>query len=294
MRWQTEWRLISDRIDGLLKMLQVYNAGLGVLASFSDVRVKAASNDLPETTAEIYRHADDVYIRLIKFREHDSVLPQLARSRLSEVINDFFGRYPNARQRDFKPSYDQTLAFVISLGAFRSEFSLLLADTEAAQRSIVDRAFFHLQRCIVADDSIASRWQSAFSTGETACEKLGAVHLLSFGIYAFKAHSTGERTDLVLGNSVNPSEAERVADALVLTEWKKVDASDLASKAEGAFNQACIYASGSLAGFELASRRYLIMVSQKRLSMPEERSDGAVTYEYRNVAVEPDPPSRAI
>ena len=154
--------------------------------------------------------------------------------------------------------------------------------------------FFHLQRSIVADDSFSARWRNAFSAGETACEKLGAVHLLSFGIYAFKAHSVGERTDLVLGDSVNLSEAERAADALVLTEWKKISgANDLEGKADDAFNQARIYAAGSLAGFELSSRRYLIMVSEKRLAMPPDQSDGAVTYEYRNVAVAPDSPSRA-
>lgn len=293
MRWQKDWELISERIGSLVRMLQAYNGGLGVLGSFSAVRVAGNSNDLPETTGEIYRSADDAYMRLIKFREHEAALPQLARHRLSELVNDLFRRYPNARERDFKPTYDQTLAFVISLAAFSSEFSLLLADTEASQRSMVDRAFFHLQRSIVADELFAARWRSAFADGETACERLGAVHLLVFGIYAFKANSAGERTDLVLGESVIVPQVEGFADALILTEWKKVaNPANIAEKAEQAFEQARLYSSGSLAGFELGSRRYLILVSEQRLLMPDERADGPVTYEYRNIAVSPDTPSR--
>jgi hypothetical protein len=291
VRWQREWELISNRIGGLMEMAQLYSSGIAIRRERYQQGIRP---DLPEVTAEIYKSARVAYGRIIEFRnKYDSLLPRPAFYLIADVINALFARIP-INERDFEPTYDQTLAFVLSLAAFRSEFSLLLADTEAAARGLVDRAFLHLQRSLVADDSFAARWQRAFSRGETACEKLGAVHLLWFGIYAFKAASAGERTDLVLGDPVTTAEAERAADALVLTEWKKVSESDLKNKTEQAFNQARLYASGSLAGFELTSRRYLVMVSEKRLAMPTDRSDGAIVYEYRNIAVAPDPPSRGI
>ena len=91
MRWQKEWELISNRIVSIVEMSQFYSAGLvsrGLLA------------DMPDATGEIYRSADDVSRRLAKFREHNALLPQLAGSRLSEVVNDLL-RYPAARQRDY-------------------------------------------------------------------------------------------------------------------------------------------------------------------------------------------------
>ncbi len=65
-----------------------------------------------------------------------------------------------------------------ALTEFRAEFEYLLADTEALARSLVDRAFIHLQRSLVVDPGLRGRWQKAFGAGEAACERLGAVHLL--------------------------------------------------------------------------------------------------------------------
>jgi hypothetical protein len=288
MRWQQDWAEISNRIGGLVEMANLYARGLSS---------RQYVNDLPQTNKEILVSARNAYENVMKFRDrYESILLPLTLARVREFVNAFHSRFVQGdpeRSAHGQALFDLALCSVIALAVFRSEFSLLLADTEAVARSLVDRALLHLQRSIVADESFAARWRRAFERGETACEQLGAVHLLSFGIYAFKANAAGERTDLVLGGSVLLEEAERAADTLVLTEWKKVsDAADLTTKAGQAFAQAKLYAAGSLAGFELSTRRYLVMLSAKRLQMPDDRTDGAVTYEFRNVAVVPDTPSR--
>jgi hypothetical protein len=150
----------------------------------------------------------------------------------------------------------------------------------------------YIQRSLVADESFAARWQAAFDRGETACERLGGVHLLAFGIYSFKAVSPGERTDLILGTTLDITEIESASDAIVLTEWKKVpDPTSAKQKADEAFEQAKLYGQGSLPGFELSSRRYLVLVSEAQLPVSQDRTDMGIVYQYKNVAVRPSPPS---
>jgi len=162
------------------------------------------------------------------------------------------------------------------------------------QRSLIDRAFLHLQRCIVADEVYRARWKAAFDDRETACERLGGVHLLQFGIYAFKAQSTGEQTDLVLGTKLQITpEIERASEALVLTEWKLIEAlGERDDKIEEAYRQAKSYSTGSLSGFELEFHRYLVLVSSDVIEMPDDRYDGPTIYHHKNVAVSPSQPSR--
>ena len=131
--------------------------------------------------------------------------------------------------------------------------------------------------------------------GESACDKLGAAHLLLHGIWAFKASAEGERTDLVLGGKLSVDDGVRgSADALVLTEWKMIrDAKELSSKAEQGLQQAKRYSSGILAGFELSSRRFIMLVSKEFVTLPSPTEDKQVIYEYINVAVNPSTPSAA-
>jgi len=115
------------------------------------------------------------------------------------------------------------------LGVVRAELDFHLADHSAVVRSLTERALSHLQRSLIADKSLRDRWKAAFKKGEEECEKLGAVHLLLHGIWAFKAHATDKagRTDLVLGTQMNSfDEVERTSEGLVLTEWKKVKGQD--------------------------------------------------------------------
>ena len=117
---------------------------------------------------------------------------------------------------------------------------------------------------------------------ETTCEKLGAAHLLLHGVWAFKASVEGGRTDLIISEPMSPSfTIENVADALVLTEWKVVKSRDLLrNKITEAFTQAELYSSGLLGGIEIAKYRYLVMVTEKGMKMPDDRVEGIATYRH--------------
>jgi hypothetical protein len=182
---------------------------------------------------------------------------------------------------------------VAKLVALRAELILHLEFPSLAT-GLTERAFAHLQRLIVADPEVNDKWQAAFLKGEPACEGLGGAHLLMHGIWAFKAYSKGERTDLVLGESLKVTEEMRsAATALVLTEWKLVrEDQELETKMQQAKEQTKIYSDSSLAGFELETVRYLVMVSRKRMKIENETVDeGGIRYRYINIAVAPLAPA---
>ena len=156
-----------------------------------------------------------------------------------------------------------------------------------------ERAFVHLQRSIIVDDEIRKKWIIAYKEHETKCERLGALHLLLHGIWAFKVDAIGGKTDLVLNEPLSITTiVENTADALVLTEWKIVKAQDeLQDKIKEAQKQAALYSSGVLGGIEIANYRYLVMVSEERMKMPDDQVKGIVTYRHINIAVNPDTPS---
>ncbi len=240
--------------------------------------------------------------------EHEGVLSESLLVALSDFIEDYEGRFgrflPECESR-FGPTpatgvmmnivdvNEGIYGMLLLLATFRAEFEYLIADNEAVARSLVVRSLTHLQRSIVADDTVRQRWKASFRAGETACEKLGACHLLGHGIWAFKASAQGERTDLVLGSRLEVTyDVRRAAEALALTEWKLVrHPKELTKKAREAYKQAKRYSRGIFAGFELASRRYLILVSKDHLELPEPIAETEVVYEYRNIAVSPRAPS---
>jgi hypothetical protein len=58
---------------------------------------------------------------------------------------------------------------------------------------------------IVVDKNVRAKWQAAWKKSgghETRCEQLGAVHLLSHGIWAFKTSANGA-TDLVYSDPID-------------------------------------------------------------------------------------------
>jgi hypothetical protein len=177
-----------------------------------------------------------------------------------------------------------------------AQVSFFLSDTQEIIRSRAERAFEHLQRSIVADADVRKKWQDAFKNknGEATCEALGAVHLLLHGIWAFKANSAGERTDLIYRDVLSDADrVRRAADGLVLTEWKKPrDGENSEALYKKAFTQARLYSQGSLADIELAAYRYLVLVSMKRIIVPANLNCDGITYRYINIAVAPDSPSQ--
>jgi len=78
----------------------------------------------------------------------------------------------------------------------------------------------------------------------------------------------------------------RVADALVLTEWKKVKEPEKAETiAENARSQIQLYTAGVLSGIELSRYRYVVMVSQKQLPALEDVQKGPSICRHVNSSI---------
>lgn len=136
--------------------------------------------------------------------------------------------------------------------------------------------------------------EKAHDKGETACERLGAIHLLWHGIFAFKVNAERARTDLVFNEPPESSILTGGIEGLVLTEWKVADDGATATrKIPEARTQADLYSQGAIAGVELRGYRYLIVVSLKQLRMPPDETAGGVVYRHVNIAVQPDVPAIA-
>jgi hypothetical protein len=280
LSWQLEWTELSKRISGLLE------AGKFLFGYVSDNRESVSR-------AIFLPHSKEVFLIIQGLLDrHRSVLPPQAVSSLERFAQSrpYFVGDPSSRSAPVRVAEHQ----LTLLASFQAEFSYHLSDFDASVHRISERAFLHLQRSIVADPEFQRRWQCAYDSGEPACERLGAAHLLWHGIWAFKGHSAGERTDLIMGDRLDPSAAQGSAIALVLTEWKKVSHErGLDSIAKKARDQAALYGAGSLAGFELSTYRYLVFVSKNRLPQLPDRNEAGVIYRYINIAVNPATPSKA-
>jgi hypothetical protein len=163
-------------------------------------------------------------------------------------------------------------------------------------RARTERALLHLQRTIAVDDDVSAKWKKAFDKNEMACERLGSVHLLSHGIYAFKADAIGGRTDLIFNEPPSEALLAQAVEGMVLTEWKRAkDAKSAVDSVEQARIQAELYGQGALAGLELRSHRYIIVVTPKELPPgtigPDFRTTGGVIYRHVNIVIEPGVPS---
>lgn len=284
MNWHIEWHALSARIKGII------DAG-----SFFYIALHNSSEDSRSVKKKILiKEAEKIVINLKYFSsKYQSVLPTSA----FECLSDFLGKPEIAEPTFFIPSRtweSGNVQFALtSLAAFQSEFNYIIADTQYVARRIIERAFIHLQRCIVVDDDVRNKWIMAFNAHETKCEKLGALHLLHHGVWAFKADASGARTDLILSEPLPPATViEGSADTLVLTEWKLIKSqSMLPSKIQEAHKQAEIYESDALGGIEIRNYRYLIMVSESRLEMPDDNIENGKTFRHINIAVNPGTPS---
>jgi len=282
MSWRAEWKAISDRIEGLME------AG----CFFVQMWVSHSSDSYGTVKKVLLPNARDTYQCILRFKQdYSQSLPKKALDSLEQFTDESNDRLFKNQNID---GIEGLKLLLPSLVSFRSEFTYLLSDIQAIATRITERAFIHLQRCIIVDPYIKERWFNAFHNNEPACERLGAAHLLLHGIWAFKASAEGERTDLVLGEPLKDlSQVESSAEALVLTEWKLIrKPEELKTKVEDAYKQASIYSCSSMAGFELSSYRYLVFVSQERLNMPPDKPADEVIYRHINIAVEPKPPSK--
>jgi hypothetical protein len=283
---QNEWKALSNRIRGLAEALRLHAAILAV-----------NSNDSFSVSRKLLEHIWKIGHALRAFKDtFGDTLPQQALEAIGTILSqtpEFTAGMPVSRTSDARR--ERVWASVVMLSAFEAEMTFALSGNQEAILARSERAFSHLQRSIIVDPKVSAEWKAAFKKGEVKCEKLGAVHLLLHGIYAFKAHAGGGRTDLVFQEPVERFEGElRFADGLVLTEWKIVTKDNVGSQCEQARSQAAKYAQGVLGGAELTSYRYIVGVSGDYVHFPQDVNERGVIYRHKNIAVAPNVPSRSI
>ncbi|WP_027516115.1 hypothetical protein [Bradyrhizobium sp. WSM1417] len=269
------WRLISGRIRGIEKAALVH---AGFLAG-SGKSAHGADKDLQ-------RHCVDILDSIEKFQKSfGKLLPDAAHIAIESFVADAGSQIRGNTAGDAM----LVRTVIVKLVAFEAEMTFCLNSPTESVRSASELAFMHLQRLIVVDEEYRNKWQTAFATHETHCERLGGVHLLWHGIWAFKVDASGGKTDLVYQEPLRTGTIP-VALGMVLTEWKRA-----ASKAEEAFadakQQAAIYSGGVLGGVELATHRYLVIVTKNQIVPPADIIDGGVVYRHINIAVDPQSPS---
>lgn len=276
--YHQDWRLLSARIQGILRSGDIK-------AAYDAVGKNTASRHL-----NIIPYFKRLFVDLTKFRTtYDADLPQTAKDRLSDFIEE--------RASSFQDINDLTTTTVL-LASFEAEITYLLSDNQEILRSRVERAFEHLKRLIVADPNTKTNWGTALANtknGEVKCEQLGASHLLSHGIYAFKADTHGARTDLVFQQPADPYLTnQRFADGIVLTEWKVEKAGMTSDDLFGAARkQGNLYSTGALAGLELSHFRYAILVTEKPVVPPQNLQEQSYIWRHINIATDPPVPSKA-
>lgn len=204
MIWQDERFRIEARIAGFQKGCEQYF----VKTDWGDHHGVGNSHLLPQATAIVKSIVD-------LSTNYSATIP-------TEVI-EAIQKFTKGNRTLFSGNGIPAVHGISSiLPAFAAEISYIASNNNQIVKSRVFRSFTHLNRQIVTDAECKEKWRKAFVAGETACERMGAVHLLAAGIWAFKAHSEGERTDLVLSGTIDTKDVAKTDSALVLTEWKLV------------------------------------------------------------------------
>jgi len=282
MNWRDEWIALAGRIDGLLRAGEFFVLTLRIS---SEDPYRVADNHLGKQAREI---VDGLSSFLASY---SSAIPIGAVGALER----FLQRYSAHIKDETVEGLPGLKLRLTALAALRAEIQYHLSDFEALAIKRAERAFLHLRQSIIADEELHRKWQSAFESGELACEKLGAAHLMLHGIWAFKVSAKGGRTDLVFGTAMLDSQTvTQVADALVLTEWKLVrNVAQVERIAQTAREQIRQYSAGVLAGIELANYRYVVLVSEEQLPDLEDVQVGSGKCRHINIPVSPLPPSKA-
>jgi|SRR5579863_9587178 len=275
------WSAIAGRLEGVERTALIY---AGYLENSSAKAMPGADDIIFEACVSIWKAIKD-------FRDtFEGGLPPS----VSAAIDHFeSGPGDKIVAGGLSQDFIAKRVIVMSLMLLGGEITYGMNDHAEQIKSTAQLAFRHLQQLIVVDGDARAKWLTAFeSVGETGCEKLGGVHLLWHGIQAFKAHGDGGRTDLVFSEPLVLEDKSGVR-GLVLTEWKKGDRSNASRKFSEAKRQAQNYSSGVLGGVELRNYRFLVLVSEKAVSVPSDEVEGGVTFRHINIAVDPDSPSKA-
>jgi hypothetical protein len=278
MNWIARWRAISAHI------LSLGDAGNYLLQAFQSNEGNYGGVNL------VLRGLEQIGRELQAFfDQYRSQMPPYAEKYLLERLQHY---YEMTHALDQAPSSGK-IQGVAAVLMIRAHFEYLIHDTEVEGRNATDLAFEHLRRLIVVNEKTREEWTAAFEQREERSESLGAVHLLSHGIWAFKITGSGAATDLVYQEPLVQSPIlQRTARALVLTEWKKAkDDSTARAQSESAIAQAQLYASGVLGDMELKRTRYIILISPCHLgTLPDVEKDG-ITYRHIMVPLGQKQPS---
>src|SRR5215510_2124052 len=175
---------------------------------------------------------------LQRFRQHFAgSLPDDAIT----LLDNFLASAPARAAREPSTAQRGARGALVVLAALEAEITFVLTGRQEQIRARSERAFMLLQRMLAVDADVQSKWAAALMQGEVACERLGAVHLLSQGIYAFKIDAIGARSDLVIPELPHETVLSRSVEGLVLTEWKVATAVNAAAKFAEARAQADLY-----------------------------------------------------
>jgi hypothetical protein len=281
MFWHQKWRILSARIDGLRQAGEY----------LGQVLPRAPGDSFGIVRRWISAELGSIVDELERFKaSHGTQVPPDAGRILDRILQrDWFTDRPEL--------VNEGLISIGALVTFRSSFEYLTQDAETDVRSRTELAFEHLRRLILVDEEVRAKWlRHRKEGGERSCEKLGAVHLLSHGILAFKVDGQRGITDLVFSEplDVNSPVVHRAARALVLTEWKIANKSaDVRAKADEAREQLKDYEGGTLGDIELTRTRFIIIVSEDRFQPPQDHLEGPITYRHIAVSLSPLTPSRA-
>ena len=138
MSWRTEWKAISDRIEGLS------DAG----RFFAQLWASRSSDSYGTVNKELLPHARTIFQDIIKFQNnYMSSLPSSA----ADSLNRFINLHNQSFTSQDIDKIEGLKLLLPCLASFRSEFTFQLSDIQAIARRITERAFVHLQRSIIAD-----------------------------------------------------------------------------------------------------------------------------------------------
>jgi len=293
MHWLDQWKALAIRIDCLLRAGEYATSAFAVAPNSvgGDYFDKIVGGSLKPEVEAIRSE-----LRALLGAGGEEIPSSATRAAKAYLDGNWSLDATDAKQAPLK---------LLPLAVLRGRFDYFVRDSEVEARSLVELTFEHLRRRIAVDELYAEQWQRAFDEGETKCERLGAIHLLGHGIWAFKVRGKGAETDLVFGEPIatdlvygKPIEDEigviqRTARTLALTEWKLVrSGGEIESQASQARKQAKLYASGVLQPVELKRTRYVVLVAEDDLSPPANVAAGNATYRHIVVPVKPGTPSQ--
>jgi hypothetical protein len=266
-------RAIADRIHGLVEAARPHKS----YPQDSFGRVRFLRDNISSVLSELRSFRDQSQHALPPAAV--IAIDNLAKS-TGDLLSMATGQVGPPELRD-----EAVFTTLFQLSTFTTGMASILSTVQWPLRPLSERAFQHLQRLIVVDEQF----------GEVECEKLGAVHLLWHGIWAFKVDAKGGRTDLVYQQPREDAAREQqYAEGFVMTEWKIENSPEQArTKCSEAREQAKLYASGVLGGTELTAYRYVVVVSRQEIQLPDPIQDGGVEYKHINIVVNPSPPSQA-